>query len=194
MTHGARRAKGQRLQRKVAEDLSIVLGLTISAEPPTKPGTRPNGARYVAEERGPDLRIRRSGQPGDDVALLTAVALRKVTLRRNPLAFEVKNVESWSTDTAFRKGKVEFLGRALRQLHQRVGSLARDPVVVFGRNNYPPLALLSADPTDVGQWIEVGGQKEWRAGPILWLPFTGIVVPWLTILRRLKAREDALAH
>lgn len=188
MTPGARRAKAQRLQRRVAEDLSAALGLTIQAEPPTRPGRRPNGARYVAEGDVADLRIRRSGQSGDDVVLASPKALALVQLSKGvPLAIEVKNVEAWTLDAVFRRdtGGLAFLARALAQLHGRISG-RRQPVVVFGKNRYPPLALLAYDPTDVGRLIEGGPWKSLMASPILWVPGVGTAVPWAAVLNMLS--------
>jgi len=200
VTHGGRTAKARRLQTRVAEDLSRAFGLSIEAEPPTKPGRR-NGALWVAEGSGADLRVRRMGSPGDDVALLTDAARRRVRLPGRPaFAFECKNAEAWDLDavwrSALRKGHgcvsaeaPAFMRDALRQLTARIAG-DREPVVVLGKNNWPDLALLARDPYDLfpeagghggtvreGKFVRDGTDIDF-VSPRLWLPGVGTIVLW----------------
>lgn len=88
-----RKVKGRKLQVALAEKLALELGLTIEAQPPTPVGIRANGVNYLAEDQWPSLRIRRMGEPGADVALLSPLARNKVRLYGCPLYFECKNHE-----------------------------------------------------------------------------------------------------
>lgn len=147
MTPGARRDKARRLPTAVAEALAVRFGLTIEAAPPTKPGKRPSGAVYVGEGAGPDLRIRASGQPGADVALLTDQAMNKVTVGQRQLYIEAKNDESWRFDAkAWKAGELGLISsafeqcrKACRRLDPSGGPTMWTPAVVLGRNHHVSL-------------------------------------------------------
>lgn len=146
MRHGSRRAKGRRLQVAVAEALSARFKLKIEAVPPTRSGTRENGAIYVAESAGvaPDLRIRPSGDPGVDVALLSAKARQSVRFANlPPMHIECKNVQAFVTAAAFwHDGALAVLDDALEQVHRSAGPDPVTPLVVLSKNNHPPVAAV----------------------------------------------------
>lgn len=137
------KAKGRRLQTYVAERLSEFLGLSIEAIPPTKPGER-NGAVYVPEGTG-DLRIRRMGEAGCDVVLVTEYARKQATFKSQPLFIECKNTEAWALDAMFwAKGSNAFILSALDQARRSaVHAYTEDwmTVLVLGKNRWPPLAV-----------------------------------------------------
>ena len=147
MLHGSRRAKGRRLQVELAEALSQHFRWTIEAVPPTRPGKRANGAVWIAEDQHPDLRVRRSGEAGVDVALLTPRAQERLTMEGKKLFFECKNVEkAWDFGPQFWvTGNLVYVSRLLRDLSQRslIMSLYQ-PAVVLGKNRWPPLVAWHA--------------------------------------------------
>lgn len=133
------KAKGRRLQAQVAEAFSAAFTLTIEAVPPTKPGER-NGAMYVPEGTG-DLRIRRMGEAGCDVVLVTEDARKAVAVGRLPLFIECKNTEAWALDAMFwARGTNAFIAKALHQARASApeGWMA---VLILGKNRWPPLAV-----------------------------------------------------
>lgn len=133
------KAKGRRLQTYVAERLSAFLGLTIEAVPPTKPGNR-NGAMYVPEGTG-DLRIRRMGEGGCDVILVTENARYKAAVGPQPLFIECKNTEAWALDAMFWiKGSNAFILNALEQA-RRSAPEGWMTLLILGKNRWPPLAV-----------------------------------------------------
>lgn len=145
------KAKGRRLQVELAELLATTLNLCIEAVPPTQPGARANGARYVVEGDGADLRIRRMGEAGFDVSLLTERARARASIGGKTLCFECKNTEAlalggaqfWST------GKVDStVLKAFRQLGAGTSGVCRNVhgygVVVVSRNRWPTLAIWNA--------------------------------------------------
>jgi hypothetical protein len=145
MRHGSRRRKGRRLQVHVAEVLSARFDLTIEAVPPTKPGRRANGAQYVGEEgpTAPDVRVRPSGDPGADVALLSAKAQAVRLHGLPPFWIECKNTERWAMGAAFwTDGALPEADDALRQVTtgMQARKLQYTPLIVLGRNNHPPVA------------------------------------------------------
>ena len=91
-------------------------------------------------------------------------------------------------DAVFRYGykALAFLSHAMRQSFRRTGD--GDPIVVFGKNRRPPMALLAYDPTDMGRKIERLSQAEWMLYPILWVPQLGTIVPWEACVRLMQAR------
>lgn len=133
------KAKGRRLQTYVAERLSWFLGLSIEAIPPTQPGER-NGAVYVPEGTG-DLRIRRMGEAGCDVVLVTEYARQQATFKSQSLFIECKNTEAWALDAMFWvKGSNAFILNALEQARRST----RDDwmaLLILGKNRWPPLAV-----------------------------------------------------
>lgn len=160
MTPGARRAKGRRLQVLVAEELSVAFRLHIEAVKPTRPGTRANGSIYVHEGDAPDLRVRPSGHAGSDVALLSARARERVCLPypHREIHWECKNTESWALDAAFWKGGIsKFVTDAFEQAYADIkrvpsGPTRLIPVVVLGKNNYPPLAVIHGTGSAEQMW------------------------------------------
>ena len=149
MTHGGRRSKGRRLQVEFAETMSIAFGLTIEAVPPTQPGIRKNGAVYLAEGHKPDLRVRRSGEAGVDVALLTSKASACVALRDSlgvarPLYIECKNNESWDLGRRmWETGGDAALKPWMVQAHK--GRLAQTgrciETLILGKNGWPSIVV-----------------------------------------------------
>jgi len=143
------KAKGRRLQATVAEALSRTHGLTIEAVPPTKPGAREHGATYVGEFKQPDLRVKRMGEAGADVVLLSQRAVDRVALQDtngvwHPVWFECKNREGWQLDAHFwNAGRLAILDRAFEQTAERPEEYV--PIVVLSRNRHPPLAVLPVE-------------------------------------------------
>lgn len=109
----------------MAEAIAVRFGLTIEAGATTQPGRRPNGAVYVVETDHPDIRVRRSGEPGADVCLLSTKAQKAF-----PFWIECKNSESFSL-ASFANGAIDFVEKAFLQCHER-------PAVVIWRRNYHP--------------------------------------------------------
>ena len=165
MKTSSAKAKGRRLQVQVAEVLARAFSLSILAEKPTKPGKR-NGAWWIGESElfptqaavdlalpdgsdhwTPDLRVRLMGHPGADVALLTARARERVAHQRRPLSIECKNVEAWGLGREFWLGEVPALVRAGYEQARKqcvagvLSSLAALPLLVVGRNRWPPVAV-----------------------------------------------------
>jgi hypothetical protein len=149
MTPGARRSKGQRLPRHVAESLSAALNLTIEAAAPTKPGKRPNAAVYVAEGSNADLRIRRSGQPGADLALLSERARSLLAIEERNVYVECKNCEGWMVGAdMWKTGKVsKLVYKAWSQTLRAANACFADvrPMIILGKNNHPPLVILRTE-------------------------------------------------
>jgi hypothetical protein len=149
MKHGSSRQKARRLQVEVAERLSVVLGLTIEAVPPTKPGKHKTGAVYTPEGDRPDLRVRRQGEAGVDVALLTDRAKNRVALvdftgTRRPLYIECKNREAWDLKRVWDKGDDAALYPWMLQTskgrHQHMRSGIE--LLVLGKNDWPSIVIL----------------------------------------------------
>lgn len=144
MTPGARRAKGQRLPKLVAEAIARQCALTIEASHPKFIGTR-HGVRYVLEGTA-DLRIRASGQPGCDVAIVGRP--RRVARLKHPLlgwpSIECKNSEAWAFDAKlWATGQLpQIVVKALLQALGHTRDHDRYPVVVLGKNHWPPLAVV----------------------------------------------------
>lgn len=167
MTPKSAKAKGRRLQQQVAEALSRAFGLTIAAVPPTRPRRDASGVVYVPESDGPDLGIRRIGEAGADVVLLSARARERVRIRvgddrrLRSCWFEVKNVERWGQGYA--RGR-DLWDRglppppALAAYRQACAGIARmtgqpvathgiaeawtwTPVVVLGRNRHATVVV-----------------------------------------------------
>lgn len=130
MTHGGRRNKGRRLQVEVAEAIAAHFGLTIEAQPHGERGKRPGGAVYVGETDCPDIRIRRSGEPGSDVCLLSARAREKF-----PFWIECKNNESFDL-ASFANGATDFIRKAFQQCRERPA------VVIWRKNRHPAWAFM----------------------------------------------------
>lgn len=149
MTHGARKAKGRRLQVTVAEAIARRCDLTISAVPPTKPGKR-NGVVWVSEHQSPDLLVRMMGQAGADVALLSPEALKRVAMKMDdpivPLWIECKNTEAWDFGSVFWKTATSrFIETAMAQA-QGAKLIGFRSIVVLGKNNWPPLVVWENHP------------------------------------------------
>lgn len=152
MLTSSAKAKGRRLQFQVAELLSKEFALTIEANPPTRPGERKNGAVYISETDAlADLRVRRMGEAGSDVALLSTTAKERVCQRdvywagsgnpHAPLWIECKNTEAWNFDANFWKtGANAFVDAAMHQINHAMPSKWR-PLLVLGRNRWEPLAV-----------------------------------------------------
>lgn len=158
MTHKSGNAKGRRLQVLVAETVATQFGLTIEAASPTKPGTRANGAVYVAEGERPDLRVRQMGQPGADVALLSEKAREVVRIpTRDPIWWECKNTERWALDAAFWRAH-DLPAPALKAIQQayRASQGYWTPVVVLSKNHHEPMALWQATRPEVDALSERG--------------------------------------
>lgn len=185
MTHGGSNAKARRLQVRVAEDLSRALGLTIEAEPPTRPGER-NGATWVVEGSGADLRVRRMGAAGDDVALLTKQASARVRWPGGaPLQIECKCTEAISLDAVWKGDRRSCapLAAALAQLRKRHPEWGQsEPVVVFSKNRWPVLALLARYP---GEFV-VGVFRSPPVSPRLWVPDLGTIVLWSWLVEGMR--------
>ncbi len=150
MTHGARKAKGRRLQVTVAEAIARRCDLTISAVPPTKPGKR-NGVLWVPEHQAPDLLVRMMGQAGADVAILSEKAKARVAFDMDnsptPLWIECKNTEAWDFGASFwRTATSRFIENAMAQVEGVNFSQSFRPIVVLGKNNWPPLVVWVNNP------------------------------------------------
>ncbi len=150
MTHGARKAKGRRLQVTVAEAIARHCNLTIAAVPPTKPGKR-NGVAWVPEHEAPDLLVRMMGQAGADVGLLSPKALERVAFKiDDPLAslwIECKNTEAWDFGPIFWKTATSrFIENAMMQAENAKPLQSFRPIVVLGKNNWPPLVVWENHP------------------------------------------------
>lgn len=153
------KAKGRRFQVEVAEIIAKARGLTVEAVPPTKAGFR-NGVQWVLEGTG-DLRVRRMGEAGCDVALISHDAREKVTLGYNvPLWIECKNTEAWTFDAGFwRTGQNAFIHTAMEQTKKAISkqgqgkswTLNWKPVLVLSKNRWPALAVWQADPRHLAQ-------------------------------------------
>jgi len=139
--------KGRRLQIGVAVSVAAKLGLTVVCDPPREP----DGVLWVPEEglqleegkpiEWPDLRVRRMGEPGADVALLSVRARQRVTIGGQPVWWECKNSESWEFGPRFWEGKGQaFVENAWNQAR---GAAPKGwvPVVVLGKNRWPSLAV-----------------------------------------------------
>lgn len=151
------KAKGRRFQVEVAEIIAKARGLTIEAVPPTKAGFR-NGVQWVPEGTG-DLRVRRMGEAGCDVALISHEAREKVTLGYNvPLWIECKNTEAWTFDAGFwRTGQNAFIHQAMEQTKKAIAKqkqviLNWKPVLVLSKNRWPALAVWHATARDLAQF------------------------------------------
>ena len=148
MKTAQRKAKGREFQSLVAEMLAVGLGLTIRAEPPTKPGTRANGAVYVPEGDHADLHVRRMGQPGADVALLSDKARRLIAIEDFELHIECKkNAKEVDLGWKFWRGGGcnAFLSKAMNQANDgahRASVRAAVGLVAFAGNNWPPMVML----------------------------------------------------
>lgn len=151
MTPRSGKAKGRRLQVRVAETFARAFELTIEATPPTPTGRR-DGVDWVAETAMPDLMVRRMGEAGADVALLSDKARARVSLGGKPLWIECKNHEaglSFQLDSAFWLGKRKppsLLQEAYRQA--AVSSMGHGclPLGVVSRNHFPTLVIVDMDP------------------------------------------------
>lgn len=144
MKTSSAKAKGRRLQVEFAEAVAVRFHLTVEASPPTRTGTRPNGAVYVAETENADLRVRRSGEPGNDVVPLTTKARHVFHIFGWPFAVECKNVETLSFDRpSFWKGQgLTLVDTALQQaLRYRTDEMA---IVIMSRNQFPVLVAFTA--------------------------------------------------
>ena len=142
-THSIK-AKGRRFQVEVAEIIARAQGLTIEAVPPTKTGLRKD-VRWV-EEGHADLRVRRMGEAGSDVALLSELARQQVTLGHNiPVWIECKNAEAWSFDAGFwRTGEHAFVDEGILQAKKAMPALNWKPVLILSKNRWPALAIWEA--------------------------------------------------
>jgi GNAT superfamily N-acetyltransferase len=140
--HASRRQKGRRLQVTLAEALAVRFDLTIEAVPPTPIGVRDNGAVYVSEARIPDLRVRRMGEAGVDVMLLSAMAHHMVAMQGLTCIFECKNVEKLALGGAdWWKGQgTKLIAAAIAQAraHAVAGEI---PVAVVSKNLFPTLVV-----------------------------------------------------
>lgn len=142
MRVGGGKAKGRRLQVQTAEAIARVFKLTIEASPPTKPGKR-NGVVYVREEEKPDIRIRRMGQPGDDVKFLTPRALEALRIPggNKRVAVECKNLEMWDLASNFwRSAESGWIQRTLEaQIKKHPQHI--DILLVISKNQWPIMAI-----------------------------------------------------
>ena len=146
MKTAVRKQKGRRLQVTLAELLACKFKLTIEAVPPTQPVRRKNGAHWVSEMSSPDLRVRRSGESGADVALLSKNAQEKVSLDSLPVLWECKNVEAWTFDGSFwLTGDVKYVSGILKEMQEKALNQFTRPVLVLGKNRWPPLAVWIAN-------------------------------------------------
>ena len=141
------KAKGRRLQSQLAEALAAYFGLTIEAVPPTKPGIRKlragGTARYVPEGERADLRVRRMGEAGADVALLTKRARQRVALGGRWVFWEAKNVEAFALNSTYwTDGSCVVLRTAMEQHVEHTGYVT---VAVLGKNRHPPVAAVRWD-------------------------------------------------
>jgi hypothetical protein len=145
----AAKAKGRRLQVDVAEAIAARCNLTIEAVPPTKAGMR-NGALWVPEGSGADLGVRRMGEAGSDVPLLTGRARASVQLFGRPLWVETKNTEQWDLGPKlWESGISGFIAKAYRQamdaskeyweMHNGL------PIVVLSKNFWQPIVAWVGD-------------------------------------------------
>jgi hypothetical protein len=133
----------------VAEAIARHCNLTISALPPTKPGTR-NGVVWVPEHMHPDMGVRMMGQAGCDVSLLSSKATDRVAFLPDdpprPLWIECKNTEAWSFDAGFwRTGITLFVERAMEQAEKAMSLTHFRPIVVLGKNNWPSIVVWRND-------------------------------------------------
>lgn len=150
MTPRGGKAKGRRLQVRVAVALARAFELTIEATPPTPTGRR-DGVDWVAETAMPDLMVRRMGEAGADVALLTDKARASVSLGGKPLWIECKNHEaglSFALDSAFWLGKRKppaLLQEAYRQAAVSAMGHGHVPLGVVSRNHFPALVITDVD-------------------------------------------------
>jgi hypothetical protein len=182
MTHKSANGKARRLQVLAAELLSIHCDLSIEACPPTKPGIRATGARYLPEGSQPDLRVRMMGQPGADVALISDKAKAQARFRDgNPFWIECKNTEKWGLESTFWERSVlpEFMQDALAQAEQ--GSQAAGggstPLVVLAKNHWTPMALWR--PTDLQRALLQSTGAVWiTGGPWALMPY-GHLIEWM---------------
>jgi len=141
MKPASAKCKGRRLQTQLAETLAVRFDLTIDATPPTKPGARPNGAVYVPVHAFPDLRVKRMGEAGADVELLTPRAIERVQLDGYPIWFECKNVENgWDIGAGFwRSGNLAVVADAFEQA-SAARPIETTSVIVLAKNRHPMLA------------------------------------------------------
>lgn len=139
--------KGRRLQIGVAVSVASRFNLTIVCDPPREP----DGVLWVPEEglvgeevaliKWPDLRVRRMGEPGADVALISVRARQLVTIGGQPVWWECKNSESWEFGPRLWEGKGQgFLENAWNQA-RTAAPKEWVPVVVLGKNRWPSLAV-----------------------------------------------------
>jgi len=149
--HHSIKAKGRRFQVEVAETIARARGLTIEAVPPTKTGVRKD-VRWV-EEGHADLRVRRMGEAGADVALLSELAREQITLGHNiPVWIECKNAEGWTFDAGFwRTGKHYFIAEGLIQAKKAMPTINWKPVLIMSKNRWPALAIWEATGRELSQ-------------------------------------------
>lgn len=135
------KAKGRRLQVEVAEALASYFDLTVEAQPPTKPG-RLRNVTYVPETKNPDLRVRRSGEPGSDVVLLSDKAKQVLSIGGTPLSIECKYTEKFSLAHFLKTLDIgHIIGKGFKQA-ESVSSRSTVPVVFARKNRYPILCFL----------------------------------------------------
>lgn len=171
MRTSSAKAKGRRLQVRVAEAFAWAFDLTIMAIPPTKPGKR-NGVVWVAEGTAADLKVRPMGQAGPDVALLTEKARKAIAWLGHPFYVECKNVEGWSFDRMLKSGKVApavRAGWAQAARGQQDGANEYYPLLIIGRNQFPPFVVYGVQAV-----IPVGGPYV-LIGGLNFLPLTTFV-------------------
>lgn len=154
--------KGRTFQQQCAEAIAIHLGLTIQAEPPTKPGTRANDAVYVPETDPADLRIRRMGQPGADIVLASEKARTRVADSASGRAYwiECKNTEDFTLDAKFWSHGSAWLEKVQVATVLAANSAGMAPLVLVKRNGWPAFAWARGD----AQWVGWGNPLFCRGG------------------------------
>lgn len=139
------KSKGRRFQKKIIEALSIRLGLKILAEPPTKPGERAGGAVYVAEGYPVDLKNRRMGQSGTDIALMSDTARESVAFDGIPFtSIECKKRAGFSLDGKFWEGIIpQYLSEFLEQANEHNNTGRNEAfMLVLASDNIPPVVFV----------------------------------------------------
>ena len=140
MKSRTRKDKGRRLQVQLAEALSIHFGLTIEAKPPVQTGERASGALYVPESGRPDLQVKRMGEPGADVVLMSGRARGLVSVAGLPCMFECKNHEALEFGPKlWDMGALPVVREALGQCYAEAMDAGWLPCAVVSRNRWPVL-------------------------------------------------------
>jgi hypothetical protein len=159
MKVSSKKAKGRRLQNRVAEALARYAGLKVAKVGIKEPVER-RGVTYVPEDASPDILVRQMGMPGLDIALLTDKAKmelrRALNFQRIPLGIECKNNEALASALLWPFGRVksEMLFKFILYCCER------DAIGCIAANRLEPVLIVPAewyvlDQTPTGEYARV---------------------------------------